>query len=298
MRLYGEKLNGEFALVRTNGMGENSWLLIKHDDDFSSKKDITKQAASVLSGKTIEMMEKDNEAVWHSNKEEKLKTKERKSKKDPKKKVAAKPNTEKIDAKEILKGAPKGAVLKGIKPMLATLVDGPFDDPNWQYEVKWDGYRALAFVNKGKVELLSRNNKSFNDKFYPIHKILSSWKLNAVFDGEMLVLNKNGISNFGELQNWRSEADGELVFYVFDILWYEGKNLTSLTLVERQSILNEVLPTNDDRIRISKVFDASGIDFFTAAQRIGLEGIMAKRKSSTYVLSSRSKEWLKIKSIS
>lgn len=304
MRLYGEKLQGEFALVRTNGMGENSWLMIKHDDEFSTKKDVLKKDESILSGKTIEQMEKDSEAVWHSNREEKeTKAEQPKAQKSSGKKVIDKNSdvaevaeeSAALDSRSILKSAPKGAVPKGIKPMLATLVGGPFDDPDWQYEVKWDGYRALAFINKGKIELLSRNNKSFDDKFYPIHKILSSWKLNAVFDGEILVLNDNGISNFGALQNWRSEADGELVFYVFDILWYEGKNLTSLTLVERQGILNEVLPTDDDRIRISRVFDASGVDFFHAAERMGLEGIMAKRKSSTYSLSNRSKEWLKIK---
>jgi bifunctional non-homologous end joining protein LigD len=175
------------------------------------------------------------------------------------------------------------------------LVDQPFDDPDWQYEVKWDGYRALAFINKGEVELLSRNNKSFDDKFYPIHQLLKELKINAVIDGEILVLDEKGISNFGTLQNWRSEADGELVFYVFDILWHEGKDLTELTLVERQAILNEVLPTDDDRLRISRVFDTSGIDFFSAAERMGLEGIMAKRKSSTYLQGNRTKEWLKIK---
>jgi len=302
MRLHGEKLNGEFALVRTNGMGENSWLLIKHDDDFASKKDILKQGESILSGKTIEEMEKDSDAVWHSNHEEKTKKSATAKKKASLKQeqtlieetdVGEESVT--IDTAKVLKSAPKAAIPKGIKPMLATLVDAPFDDPQWQYEVKWDGYRALAFVNKGKVELLSRNNKSFDDKFYPIYKILTSWKLNAVFDGEILVLDEKGVSNFGALQNWRSEADGELVFYVFDILWYEGQDLTGLTLVERQAILNEVLPVDDDRVRISKVFDASGIDFFAAAERMGLEGIMAKRKSSTYLLSARSKEWLKIK---
>jgi len=305
MRLHGEKLNGEFALVRTHGMGENSWLLIKHDDEFSTKKDVLKLDKSILSDKTIEEMEKSSDKVWHSNKEEKIEAKQ-----PSKKKAKAKSKIEdeqlvddsevsedsvKLDTAKILKSAPKSAILKNVKPMLATLVDAPFDDPNWQYEVKWDGYRALAFINKGKVELLSRNNKSFNDKFYPIHKIISSWKMNAVVDGEILVLNDKGISDFGALQNWRSEADGELVFYVFDILWYEGKNLTGLPLVERQAILNEILPTDDDRIRISKVFDANGTDFFAAAERMGLEGIMAKLKSSTYVLSNRSKDWLKIK---
>lgn len=292
MKLHGEKLNGEFALVKTQGMGENAWLLIKHDDEFSSKKDVTKLDSSILSGKTIEMMEKSSDQVWHSNRKEKTaEKKEAISANNPE----ANAKTFKLDTASILKKAPKSAILKGIKPMLATLVDQPFDDPDWQYEVKWDGYRALAFINKGKVELLSRNNKSFDDKFYPIHQLLSGLKLNAVIDGEILVLNEKGISNFGTLQNWRSEADGDLVFYVFDILWYEGKDLTKLPLIERQAILNKVLPTDDDRMRISQVFDASGIDFFAAAERMGLEGIIAKRKSSTYMQGDRSKDWLKIK---
>ena len=179
--------------------------------------------------------------------------------------------------------------------MLATLVDAPFDDDQWQYEVKWDGYRALAFVNKGNVELLSRNNKSFNDKFYPIYDLLREWKINAVLDGEILVLNEKGISQFGALQNWRSEADGELVFYVFDLLWYDGKNLMDLPLYQRQAILNEVLPADDDRVRLGKVFKASGIDFFAAAEKMGLEGIIAKKIESRYASDRRSKEWLKIK---
>jgi bifunctional non-homologous end joining protein LigD len=200
-----------------------------------------------------------------------------------------------IDVKSILKKAPKTAIPKGVKPMLATLVDEPFDDPNWQYEVKWDGYRAMAFINKGKVDLFSRNNKSFNEKFYPIYDLLLTWKVNAVFDGEILVLNNKGVSNFGSLQNWRSEADGELVFYVFDILWYEGKNLMDLPLYQRQAILNDILPTDDDRVRLGKVFNASGVDFFDAAKKMGLEGIIAKKTDSTYATDRRSKEWLKIK---
>ncbi|MFC3562947.1 DNA ligase D [Pedobacter jamesrossensis] len=290
MRLHGEKLNGEFALVKTKGMGDNAWLLIKHDDDFATKKDITKEDKSILSGKTIAAVEKTSKKIWTSGKEKK--TKENKV---VKKKTKVKDEDLKIDVEKVLKTATKSSILKNIKPMLATLVDTPFDDADWQYEVKWDGYRALAFLNKGSVELLSRNNKSFNDKFYPIVNIFKSFKLDAIFDGEVLVLNTKGLSDFGRLQNWRSEADGELVFYVFDILWYKGKDLTSLSLVRRQAILNMVLPTDDDRIRISKVFNASGIDFFAAAERMGLEGIMAKRKESAYTLNSRSKEWLKIK---
>jgi bifunctional non-homologous end joining protein LigD len=295
IKLNGEKLHGEFALVKTHGMGENGWLLIKHNDDYASIKDITKADKSVLSGKTIEKMEKTSDKVWKEGKEQDLKAEKKSPRKKDSKETTAVGDDVTIDVKTILKKAPKTGMPKSIKPMLATLVDEPFDDPNWQYEVKWDGYRTLAFINKGKVELFSRNNKSFNEKFYPIYDLLKDWKINAVLDGEILVLNDKGVSNFGSLQNWRSEADGELVFYVFDILWYEGKNLMELPLYQRQAILNDVLPTDDDRVRLGKVFKASGVDFFDAAERMGLEGIIAKKTDSTYVSDRRSKEWLKIK---
>jgi len=294
VRLHGQKLNGEFALVKTKGMGENAWLLIKHDDEYASKKDITKQDGSVLSGKTLAVMEETSEKVWKSGKEQKLST-DKLAKVVKNKKGRDEGQNAAPDVAKLLRNAPKSAILKNIKPMLATLVDSAFDDEDWQYEVKWDGYRALAFLNKDKVELLSRNKKSFNEKFYPIYELLKSLKINAVLDGEVLVLNDKGISNFGQLQNWRNEADGTLIYCVFDILWYNGKDLTGLTLVERQTILKEILPQTNDSIRLSKVFDTSGIEFFKAAEKIGLEGIIAKRKSSVYTLNNRSKDWLKIK---
>ena len=94
--------------------------------------------------------------------------------------------------------------------MLATLVDKPFDEPGWLYEVKWDGYRAIIYLKNGEVEMRSRNNKSFNEKFYAIYNALQQWKINAVLDGEIIVINEKGISNFSNLQNWRSEADGDI----------------------------------------------------------------------------------------
>jgi bifunctional non-homologous end joining protein LigD len=197
-------------------------------------------------------------------------------------------------AKKLLANAPLGKFPAKLRPMLATLVDKPFEEPGWFYEVKWDGYRTLAFVNKQKVELKSRNDKSFNDKFYPVTKALSKWKINAVMDGEVVVIGENGISNFGDLQNWRSEADGELIFYVFDILWYEGKDLTGLPLADRKTILKAVLP-KDDLVRVSDHFDESGLHFFEQARKIGLEGIIAKKASSVYHPGDRSKDWLKIK---
>jgi len=296
IKLNGNKLEGEYALVRTNGMGENGWLLIKHKDEYASSLDITKKDKSIISGKTIETMEKTGEKIGKNGKEQTIK-KSGNAAKEKDGAASEESSNEQInkDISGFLKGAKKQKIPIGIKPMLATLVDEPFDDPDWVYEVKWDGYRALGFVNNGEVQLLSRNNKSFNQKFYPIHQLLSKWKLNALLDGEILVLNEKGISNFGSLQNWRSEADGELVFYVFDILWYEGKNLTALPLIERQKILKEILPTADDNIRLSKVFNASGKEFFKAAERMGLEGIIAKKADSVYSANLRSREWLKIK---
>jgi bifunctional non-homologous end joining protein LigD len=188
----------------------------------------------------------------------------------------------------------KAGFPKGIDPMLATLVDEPVEQPGWLYEIKWDGYRAIALINKGKVNLLSRNNKSFNDKFYSIHQALKSWKTNAVLDGEVVVLNENGVSNFGSLQNWRSEADGQLIYYVFDILWLNGYNLEELPLSERKKILKQNLPSGD-LIRYSESFDTNPSEFLAAASKMGIEGIMAKKADSPYIEGERTRDWLKIK---
>ena len=193
------------------------------------------------------------------------------------------------------KGAGTKAVFpKTFKPMLATLVDKPFDEPGWIYEIKWDGYRAIAMINKGVVNLISRNNKSFIEKFYPVTAALRKWKINAIIDGEVAVLNDKGVAHFGSLQNWRSEADGELVYYVFDILWLNGYNLKDLPLTERREILKKNLP-GEENIRLSENFDTSATKFLANAAKMGMEGIMAKKEDSTYSEGDRTREWLKIK---
>src|SRR5687768_11412954 len=108
----------------------------------------------------------------------------------------------------LLKKGKKSGFPKDIKPMLATLVDEPVDEPGWCYEIKWDGYRAIGYLNAGAVDIRSRNNKSFNEKFYPVFNALKQWQINAVVDGEILVVNDKGIPDFSDLQAWRSEADG------------------------------------------------------------------------------------------
>lgn len=183
---------------------------------------------------------------------------------------------------------------KSFKPMLATLVDKPFDEAGWIYEIKWDGYRAVAMLNKGKVNLISRNNKSFIEKFYPVTAALKKWKITVIVDGEIAVLNDNGIAHFGSLQNWRSEADGELVYYVFDILYLNGYDLKDLTLIERRAILKKNLP-KEGIIRLSENFETTATKFLASASKMGMEGIMAKKADSLYTEDVRSKEWLKIK---
>lgn len=150
--------------------------------------------------------------------------------------MGKKKDSRKTDINALLKVGSPSSIPQDIKPMLAVLVGEPFDDPQWSYEVKWDGYRSLAYIQKGDVSLASRNNKPFTGKYYPITQALQGWKNDAVLDGEILVLKEDGKADFSALQNWRSEADGHLVYYVFDLLWHNGVKLMELPLSERQVI--------------------------------------------------------------
>jgi bifunctional non-homologous end joining protein LigD len=171
-----------------------------------------------------------------------------------------------IDLKALLADAPKSKIPRDIKPMKATLVDAPFDDPGWIYEIKWDGYRAIAMAENGKAELISRNNLPF-EQFDPVNRQLESWKINAVLDGEIVALNEQGNSDFGALQNWRNTKSAKLAYNVFDILWYDGRLLTGLQLYQRREILKAVLPMDNDLVRISQAFEVNGIEFFEAAKK-------------------------------
>ncbi|MFN2458908.1 MAG: DNA ligase D [Chitinophagaceae bacterium] len=195
---------------------------------------------------------------------------------------------------DLLSKGKKSKFPADIKPMLATLVDEPVEEPGWLYEIKWDGYRALGYLNSGAIDVRSRNNKSFNEKFYPVYDALKKWNINAVVDGEIIVVNEQGVPDFSNLQEWRSEADGQLGFYVFDILWLEGTDVMGLPLTARREILRSVIP-NNDIIKHSENFDASGSEFFALADKLGLEGIMAKKADSIYIPDARTKHWLKIK---
>ena len=300
IRMHGKKLKGEFALVRTRGRGDNSWLLIKHRDKNATETDIRKKDKSVVSNKSIEQMERNKEArEWKSNRSAihnstKLSTKRKGMDHRLKSNAAAENDSSVENILQSITKKVKSKIPSDLKPMLATLVDKPFDDEGWSYEIKWDGFRSISYLHKGDVDIRSRNNKEFNKKFYPVYDALKEWPVNAVVDGEITVVNDKGEPDFNSLQEWRSEADGQLVYYLFDILWLDGYDLTNVPLLERREVLQKVIPSNDI-IRLSENFGITGTEFFKLADEMGLEGIIAKKNSSPYSSSVRSKDWLKIK---
>ena len=145
----------------------------------------------------------------------------------------------KLESKKIGFSMKRSETPKTISPMLAILVEEVPKQGEWIFEIKWDGYRAISICQNNKINLISRNNKSFNDKYYPLIEALKKLNLNAVLDGEIVVLNEQGFTNFGALQNWRSEADGELVYYVFDLLYLNGTNLMDQPLKKRRELLKK-----------------------------------------------------------
>jgi bifunctional non-homologous end joining protein LigD len=312
-RLHGEKLKGEFVLVKTRGREDNAWLLIKHRDEYASTEDIAAQGQSVVSGKTLEEMAGDVDArEWKSNRSSApSRSKTAKKTTAVKKKVmenqlAVKDNSR---AGDLHRARPDTAALlapvapgkksrmpEDLEPMLATLADKPVDAAGWLYEIKWDGFRSISYLQNNEVDIRSRNNKKFNDKFYPVRKALEEWNIRAVVDGEIIVMNEKGYPDFNALQTWRSEADGALVYYLFDILWLDGFDLMRVPLAQRRNILKQVVPLQGP-VRLSENFDIPGSELIAHAEKMGLEGILGKKADSFYLPGQRTKDWLKIKAI-
>ena len=267
--LKGKKLKGEFSLVKLKGKQENAWLLIKKTDKFASDEDILKKDKSVISKKTLESVEK--------------KTKKEKIDIPEKTKTAAKKTT-------------KQQSVSFVKPMLATLTENPFDSPDWIFENKYDGYRAIGVINADEVNLFSRNQISFDKNFEPIQKELKKIKHQAILDGEVVVENKSGLSNFHLLQHYIKTGEGILKYYVFDILNLDGFETTNLPLLERKELLKILL----DKYSLSNIFYSEhtvgdGLKQYQLANKKNSEGIIAKKAESTYSVGKRSDEWLKVK---
>lgn len=182
-----------------------------------------------------------------------------------------------------------------IPPMLASLVEGPFDDEDWLFEIKWDGYRALAFIDRGKVALKSRNKLNWNKKFPSIIHDLKKIGGQVILDGEVVVLDEKGKSDFQLMQNYQNEHEGALCYYVFDILYRDGEDLRELPLISRKEILKKLIKELSlSVIRFSDHVLKEGKALFEQASKARLEGIIGKKIVSTYQ-SKRSRDWVKIK---
>jgi bifunctional non-homologous end joining protein LigD len=273
--LAGEKLQGEFALVKT-AKDEKSWLLLKKKDSYATKEDVLGENRSVVSHKTLEEIATANPSV--SSRQKNINQ------------ICRREAMESAD----LNDAPVKPMPHGIKPMLATLIKEPFDHPEWLFEVKLDGYRAIAEIQDGEVSLYSRNRISLNKKFFPVAEALQKLEFEAVFDGEIVVVDDQGRPDFQKLQNYQKSGSGHLLYYVFDLLFFHGHDLTNLPLVRRKELLKEILPAAQ-QIKFSDHIWEEGRLFFKVVQEKGLEGIIAKHSQSGYRMGRRSRQWLKIK---
>src|SRR3954454_3382423 len=177
--------------------------------------------------------------------------------------------------------------------MLATLTYAPFDDENWIFENKYDGFRMIATIADGRVTLFSRNGKIITDNYTEVATALAGVKHDAVIDGELVAIGTDGISHFQLLQNAR-RRETKLQYCAFDLMFHDGEDLRGLTLLERKKQLKTILPKHK-LIVFSEHRATFGTKFFREAERGGLEGIMAKRADSPYLSGARTDNWLKIK---
>ncbi len=287
VELYGNKIKGLFKLVKTRK--ENQWLLIKAQDKYASEDDLTVLSPeSVLSNKTNSDMESEPEAILGS-----ISKVSRKSNS-----ASKKARTEEYTSYDLF---PK------IKPMLAHPFERAFDNEEWVFEVKWDGVRALLFKKDREIKIQSRNGNNITQQ-YP--EVVTAAKLSlrdcnsAILDGEIVVLNEDGVPDFHTHQHrMHIQSTQEIMamsvehpstYYVFDILYKDDHIVEGLGYLERRELLSSNLKTNDT-IKISEFIEEKGTAILASSKKLKLEGIVAKHKSSIYREGIRSRDWLKIK---
>ena len=287
--LRGEKLNGDFALVLMKGRGKgNEWLILKKRDDAAVEGwDPEDHARSILTGRTQEEIAKDLPA---------------------KKSAAAKPRSQKKAASknELPAGARKAAMPEAVTAMAATLVTELPAGAQWKVEIKWDGVRALCFVDHGELRIVSRTGNRC-ERQYPeltvLPRLLKAEQ--AILDAEIAVLDDKGVSSFEKIQPRIMTADAAAIahlsrtnpvrLFVFDILYLDGYDLRDLEFQERRKILERVLEPKEP-VTLSQLFD-NVPELIDLAKQHGLEGLVAKCVTSTYQ-PRRSADWLKWKAVS
>lgn len=279
--LIGEKLAGDWTLVRTSMRAsgdKEQWLLIKEQDDNARSADeydiVKEEPASVLSGET---------KVQSKGKEKKGKESKRK---DAKEKVLKKKPVSKYSAR----------LPAQLSPELATLASAP-PSGDWLYELKFDGYRILARFMNGEVRLFTRNGNDWTDRLPLQVEALQKLDIeNSWLDGEVVVLNDAGLPDFQALQNaFDVGRSQDIIYYVFDALFLNGKDLRSTALEQRRAVLEKILPGKPiGLIRFSAAFTARSGSLIESACAMGLEGVIGKRAGSLYQ-SRRSGDWIKLK---
>jgi len=274
--LNGEKLRGSFVLVKLKHSEKgNEWLMIKHKDAVEDPAwDIEQHDGSVLTGRTLQEIKEES---------------------PPKRRPSL------VQASD-LQGARKAAMPPRLGPMLATIGQGAFSDPDWLFEIKWDGVRALAWIADGGFMLRSRNGQDITKRYPELAGLPQAIATrDAILDGEIVALDARGHSDFERLQermHVRSPSETliahtTVVYYVFDLLYCDGYDLRQAPLLERKQFLQRLLHASD-RFRYADHQLEYGKELFELARGNGLEGIVAKRISSAYV-SDRSANWIKLK---
>jgi bifunctional non-homologous end joining protein LigD len=335
-RLNGKRLKGDFALVKMRGRRPGSkgteWLMIKkHDDHVVEGYDIDAIDASVLSGRTLEQVAGDaGSAEWKSRPTGRGKLKaawladavarvEKKKQglttedaEEHRGKAKKKPSVSPVSSVvktfsangESQPGPVKRAMPIKIHPMLAESVEKAFDGEEWLFEIKWDGYRAIAFIEDGKARLVSRNQNDLTPR-YPELKDMARLiqAKTAILDGEVVALDADGKASFSLMQQRTGfrpggrravgNADVPVLYYAFDLLYLDGYDWRRVPLEERKRKLASLVVAGDV-VRYSDHYENHGKALFEMARQKGLEGIVAKKRASFYE-ERRSREWLKIK---
>ena len=277
VRIHGEKIHGEFAIVRTKRGKGNEWLLIKKKDAAAQPGwDPEDHATSVLSGLTQEEIAQGLTGMARAKSRRKLPA-----------------------------GAVKAPMPKCVTPMLAEIGKGdPRDNGKWLYEVKWDGVRAICYIHDGRVRMLSRNHNAM-DAQYPELSVLPHHvdAADAILDAEVAALDERGVPSFERIQQRIHVTDAgaiatlrrnvPAVLYCFDLLYLDGYDLRGCAVEDRKALLKDILTTSDP-IRYSEHFESGGAQLLEAVKQQGIEGIVGKRRGSVYQ-SRRTADWVKYK---
>lgn len=297
--LVGEKLGGVWNLVRTHMPGKKEqWFLIKHQDDFArpgAEYDVVEaEPHSVLSERTLvpkKAAKKTSAKAADPKPVKPVSTAKKTSKAAPKKAASKKSAT-----KTLLSNAETAAIPESIKPELATLVDSA-PEGDWRYEIKFDGYRIMAKINKGKVQLFTRNGHDWTHKLPRQAEALASLDLDSAWlDGEMVVANEQGVPDFQALQNAFEVGSSDAIsYYLFDMPYLNGMDLRQVPVEQRRAALAKVLERSEDEVlRFSEDFAETPDALLNTACQMKMEGLIGKRVGSSYV-SRRSGDWIKLK---